>query len=190
MSDRFGAPWGTSVKLLTALSLTILTFVLYMLAELSPVQGGLGMLMTAFPIALVVGCAAFMVRGYELAGSRLLIRRLWWATPLDLSGLRAIEHNPNAMRWSLRLWGNGGFFSISGFFLRWSLRLWGNGGFFSISGFFRNRTLGRYRAFVMDPKRAVVLTFADRVVVVSPDQPERFVSIVREMRGLHPAAGG
>ena len=170
MSDRFGAPWGTSVKLLTALSLTILTFVLYMLTELSPVQGGLGMLMTAFPIALVVGCAAFMVRGYELAGSMLLIRRLWWATPLDLSGLRAIEHNPKAMRWSLRLWGNGGFFSIS--------------------GFFRNRTLGRYRAFVMDPRRAVVLTFADRVVVVSPDQPERFVSSVREMRGLHPAAGG
>lgn len=146
-----------------------LGIVFYVLIRLAPIPGGPGLLLTATPIAVVLGCAAFTVRSYELEGPMLRIRRLWWTTPLDLSGLREVEHDPKAMRLSLRLWGNGGFFSVS--------------------GLFRNRTLGRYRAYVMDPKRAVVLRFADRVVVVSPDPPDRFVNVVREMRGLDDAAG-
>ena len=169
MNNGFGAPWGTSVKILTPLSLGILGVVLYALSRLPLIWSGLGILMVVFPVVLVAGCAAYTIRGYRLKGRTLFIHRLWWDTRLDLSGLKAVEHNRRAMRWSLRLWGNGGFFLIS--------------------GFFRNRTLGRYRAFVMDPKRAVVLTFLKRIVVVSPDPPDRFVSMVRETCGLHDGTG-
>ena len=65
-----------------------------------------------------------------------------------------------------------------------SIRLFGNAGCFSVIGWFWNRKLGRYRAFVMDPKRAVVLRFADYVLVVSPDQPAKFVVLLRELHGL------
>ena len=55
-----------------------------------------------------------------------------------------------------------------------------------MTGCFWNRKLGRYRAYVTDPKRAVVLRFDDRVVVVSPDCPAEFVAAVSKTRGLHP----
>jgi hypothetical protein len=32
-----------------------------------------------------------------------------------------------------------------------------------------------YRAFVTDPHRTVVLRYAHRTVVVSPDEPEEFI---------------
>ncbi len=59
--------------------------------------------------------------------------------------------------------------------LRGSIRLFGNGGMFSFTGLFRSPKLGRYRAYVTDPARTVTLRFADRVVVVSPSDPAAFV---------------
>ena len=82
-----------------------------------------------------------------------------------LSALRSVRSDPGAMR---RSW-----------------RLLGNGGIFAITGWFQNRTLGRYRAFVTDPKRAIALTFQDRVIVISPDQPEQFAAVVRDTFSLH-----
>jgi hypothetical protein len=54
----------------------------------------------------------------------------------------------------------------------------GNGGFFAFTGYFRNKELGAYRAFMTDRRLAVVLRFPDRVIVVSPDRPEDFVSAI------------
>jgi len=59
--------------------------------------------------------------------------------------------------------------------MRGSIRTFGNGGLFSFTGFYRNRLLGAYRAFVTDPRQAVVLRFPKRNVVVSPGAPEEFV---------------
>jgi len=59
--------------------------------------------------------------------------------------------------------------------MRGSIRLFGNGGLFSFSGFFRNQALGIYRAYVTDPALTVVLVFAERTLVISPVQPEAFV---------------
>jgi hypothetical protein len=59
--------------------------------------------------------------------------------------------------------------------MRRSLRLFGNGGLFSITGIFQNATLGRYRAFVTDPKQAVVLRYESRVVVLSPANPDELL---------------
>ncbi len=64
-----------------------------------------------------------------------------------------------------------------------SLRIAGNGGLFSFTGWFWSRRLGRYRAFVTDPARSVVLKFSDRTVVVSPDVPEEFVAALRAGSG-------
>ena len=59
-----------------------------------------------------------------------------------------------------------------------SLRTWGNGGMFSFTGHFVNHPLGRYRAFVTDPARTVVLALPEGVVVVSPDRPDEFIAAV------------
>ena len=100
--------------------------------------------------------AAFMVRGYILIDSRLSIERPGWESRLDLSRLNSATVDPDALRGSLRLFGNGGFFSFT--------------------GWFRNKKLGIYRAYVTDTKRAVVLRFADKTVVITPDDPQKFVA--------------
>ncbi len=59
--------------------------------------------------------------------------------------------------------------------LRGSLRIFGNGGGFSFSGFYYSKRLGSFRAFVTDRRRTVVLRYANRRVVLSPATPEDFV---------------
>ncbi len=107
------------------------------------------------PLGLVIGCALCTIRGYALTANALLIHRLFWSTRLPLAGLQSVQFQPEVMRGSIRTFGNGGFFSFTG-------RYW-------------NKQLGTYRAFVTDPKRAVVLKFPGRTIVVSPDPPEEFV---------------
>ena len=64
-----------------------------------------------------------------------------------------------------------------------SIRTFGNGGLFCFAGIFNNNRLGSYRAFATDPKRAVVLRFSDRTVVVTPDQPDDFVMRTKQICG-------
>ncbi len=108
-----------------------------------------------FLLALPFGCALLTVRGYSLTADEILVRRLFWTTRLPRAGLVSATVVPRAMRRSIRLWGNGGFYSFTGWF-------W-------------NRELRSYRAFVTDQGRTVVVRFEHRTIVVSPDSPEDFV---------------
>jgi len=112
------------------------------------------------PLLILPGAALFAIRGYAIEPNALAIRRLLWTTRLPLSGLQSAEAVPNVMRGSLRLFGNGGMFSIT--------------------GLYRNRALGNYRAFVTDLKKTVVLRFPKRTVVVSPENPEQFVAEISQ----------
>ena len=107
------------------------------------------------PLFIVCGAAPFTIRGYAITGQALLIRRLFWNTQLSLADLESARFEPNAMRSSLRTFGNGGLFSFTGFFY--------------------SRALGSYRAYVTDLNNTVVLRFTRRTVVVSPAQPEEFI---------------
>ncbi|MBM3902227.1 MAG: hypothetical protein FJ379_09065 [Verrucomicrobia bacterium] len=107
------------------------------------------------PVGVVAVCLLFVIRGYTVVPGALEIHRLLWTTRIPLKGLKAIRAEPEAMRGSLRLCGNGGLFSFT--------------------GWFRNRSLGLYRAFVTDTRRTVVLSLATRTLVVSPADPEAFV---------------
>ena len=152
MRTRFGAPWGREVAWMTTLvAATVSIPALVQMSRGYPVISGL--------LLGILGVnACLCVRGYEIAPGELRVRRLFWNTlwPLD-SGTRAIVR-PQAMRGSWRTWGNGGVFAFSGHF--------------SGSG------LGRYRAFVTDPHRTVILETQRGIVVVSPDDPQQFVEAV------------
>jgi hypothetical protein len=107
------------------------------------------------PFGLIGGTALFAIRGYSITPAAILVHRLFWATRLPRAGLESARFEPDAMRRSLRLMGNGGLFSFT--------------------GLFRNRLLGTYRAFVTDPRRTVVLQYPRRPVLVSPARPEEFI---------------
>ena len=85
----------------------------------------------------------------------LLIHRIGWFTKISLKDFSAAYADPKATAMSIRLFGNGGFFSFT--------------------GLYANRRIGRYRAFITDTKRSVVLVFSERKIVVSPEHPEVFI---------------
>ncbi len=145
----YKAPWSTSLIVMSSLA----SLVLIAGAVQSGISGhrwlGLGLFM------IICGGVLFTVRGYSITHEAILVHRLFWSTPLPLSDLQSAEVAPDIMRGGIRLFGNGGLFSFT--------------------GWFSNGALGRYRAFVTDPHRTVVLRYPTRRVVVSPGSPDEFV---------------
>jgi Bacterial PH domain len=164
------AAWTVSLKIMSAVGVVLLIVVDYAAAQSVPARGFAHVLGTAVvcipPLILLFG-ALFVVRGYEIDRTHLRVRRLLWSTELRIAGVKNVWHDPGAMKGSSKTFGNGGLFAVT--------------------GFFRNRALGRYRAFVTDPWRAVVLVLTDKTVVISPAQPQKFVERVS---GLYPGARG
>jgi hypothetical protein len=153
--NPYKAPWGKTLCWMSAFTVVII------LAVAVPIIFKIKSEPVGWLVALILPAAAlFIVRSYAIEPNMLAIRRLLWTTRLPLAGLQSAELSPNVMRGSLRLFGNGGMFSIT--------------------GLFRNRALGNYHAFVTDPTKTVVLRFPKRTVVVSPENPERFVAEISE----------
>ena len=154
---RYDAPWSTSLIVMSSLT-TVLCLGISagawweFAAKHQP--GPLGWL-ALLPLVILFGTALFTIRGYTFTPDVILVHRLLWSTTLPRAGLESARVEPDAMRRSLRTFGNGGAFSFTGFYY--------------------NKRLGSYRAFVTDPDRAVVLRYATRRVVLSPDMPEDFV---------------
>ncbi|MET0987929.1 MAG: PH domain-containing protein [Steroidobacteraceae bacterium] len=113
------------------------------------------------PVIVAATALPFMVRGYVLTDVEVIVRRFGFTTHLPLAGLKSVTGDNDAMRSSLRLFGNGGLFSFTGEF-------W-------------NRRLGRYRALATDPDRAVVLKYPKRTIVITPHDPQHFIVRARTL---------
>lgn len=163
---EFSAPWSRSLRLLTTSSVVVLLTVALVGLLLGPRQPLVGRLATVgAPLVVLLGTLLFMVRGYVLTESGIEVRRLGWSTDLPLAGLVAVNGEPQGLRGSLRLFGNGGLFAISGWF-------W-------------NRRIGRFRAYATDPERAVLLRYRDgKKVVVTPDDVQHFIVRVRSLANI------
>lgn len=160
---EFSAPWSRSVRVVTGASLAVLSLVL--LAGLIPGPRELPLwrvAMVGVPLAVLLGALPFMVRGYVLTESHIEVRRLGWSSVLPLAGLVAVTGEPEGLSGSVRLFGNGGLFGISGWF-------W-------------NRRIGRFRAYATDPGRVVLLRYRDgSKVVVTPHDVQHFIVRVRTL---------
>jgi hypothetical protein len=146
---NYTAPWSTSLIIISSLATLICVGVAVSLIASGRLWVGL------LPLAIVCGGLLFTIRGYTVTPDAILVHRLLWTSRIPLAGLHSAQVEPDAMRRSIRAFGNGGLFSFS--------------------GSFRSTALGAYRAFVTDPHRTVVLHFPTRTVVVSPSAPEEFV---------------
>ncbi len=147
----YDAPWSTSL-LVSSSAFTLICVGI----AVAIVWSAHGFTLIAWgPLAIIFAAALFSIRGYAVTPDAILVHRLFWKTRVPLAGLQSVQFEPDA--------------TLGG------IRRFGNGGLFSFSGFFWNKTLGVYRAFVTDARRAVVLRFPDRTTVVSPSAPEDFV---------------
>jgi hypothetical protein len=154
LSKSFSAPWGVSLKVMSALgSIILLAIVAAGFAFFAGQRQVWILTMQIMPALILLGALPFMILGYQLTDGQLSIKRLGWSSRLSLQGLESATADPTATKGSLRTFGNGGLFCFAG-------RFW-------------SKKLGHYRAFVTDPANAVVLKFADRTVVVTPDRPRK-----------------
>jgi hypothetical protein len=156
MTLEFGAPWSRSLKTASIVCIVLLALIAAvgtfgLPARLGPAR----LVMIALPVTVLAIGLVSVVSGYGLSASELEVRRPLWSHSFPLTELIAVNGDPQAFKGALRLFGNGGLFSFTGYF--WT------------------RKLGLYRAFATDPQRAVVLKFARRTIVITPDDPLRFI---------------
>jgi hypothetical protein len=165
MSHDYSAPWSGGLRFATLFSVLLLTAAPLLGLNFGPHQFIAWRIFTlSIPlIALPLG-VLFMVRGYRASPQGIEIERFGWTTQLPLTGLKSITADPLALAGSIRRWGNGGFFSIT--------------------GIYSNARYGRFRAWATDPTRAVVLEFAEHSVILTPDDPRRFVQEVLHLARL------
>jgi hypothetical protein len=159
---EFRAPWSRTLRTASVLSVVVLAivFAVGFLARSHMPWFGSFILMAA-PLAVVAGALPFMVRGYVLTGDAIFVERLGWSTRLPLATLKSVSGDVEALRRSIRIFGNGGLFSFTGEF-------W-------------NRRLGRFRALATDPDRAVVLRYPKRTIVITPHDPQHFIMRARTL---------
>jgi hypothetical protein len=149
---HYDATWSKTLIVVSILATGVCLFASYMATtHTDDGYSWLGVL----PIGIIAACALFVIRGYTIEPDAILVHRPLWTTRLPRADLQSARIQPDAMKWSLRLCGNGGFFSFT--------------------GWYRNKLLGNYRAFVTDLKRTVVLKYSKRTIVLSPSDPEAFV---------------
>jgi len=146
----YQAPWG---KLLVATS-SLFSLTCLVPAAIAFKHGGSLSWLGLALLTLVFVCALFTIRGYTITPDSILVHRLFWATRLPRVDLQSAQFEPEAMRRSLRTFGNGGAFSFS--------------------GHSRSKLLGAYRALATDRHQTVVLRYGGRTIVVSPSSPEDF----------------
>jgi hypothetical protein len=160
MALEFRAPWSRSLKSASCIALFILLGIAVAGIVLMPARMPLvRVFMAAVPVCFLVSALLFRVSGYSLSASALEVQRPLWTTRYALADLVSVAGDSDALQGSLRLFGNGGLFSFTGIF-------W-------------NKRLGLFHAYGTDPERAVVLKFRKRMIVVTPDDTQRFIVRVR-----------
>jgi hypothetical protein len=165
------APMGRRVVLTLCFVLAVLAlgFIFNLYVALGKIQHAatgariLQALAPLLPIAVFV--ATFLwersrASHFSIENNVLVVRRKRY----PLLGLVAAERDPQVLKNARRRFGNSGAGSVR--------------------GKFTSKRLGNFEAFLTDPENAVVLRWPERVVAVSPADPEFFIYSARAAAGL------
>jgi hypothetical protein len=170
MGMTFSAPWCRILKGMTVFSVCLLLGITLIGIRKGPLLKSSGieivwvLSMISLPLLMVLISPLFMIRGYILSRNVLYIKRLGWTSKILLENLQSIEIDPTIMKGTIRTFGNGGLFCFCG--LYWK------------------REVGTISVYITDFKDPVVLRFPKRTIVVSPEEPERFVAMVKQLRAM------
>ena len=159
MASEFNARLSPRVKATTALGTVVLLGEAALLLGLanrvpSPVSG-LFLVVGTSLVLLFAGIALLAIRGYALELGQLRVARPLWSTTHSLAGLESAVRDPQSLRFTVRGFGNNGFFALNG----WRVV----------------EPYGWCRVLATDPENAVVLRAASGTYIVTPDRPDEFV---------------
>lgn len=162
---RFDVHYGRAIKAISALGACVLlsvpAFAWFSDAEPAWLLAGI----TVVAVLTLGASALFAVRGYELDAEGLYVLRPVGRL-LAARRVKAIETE------GLNVWK--------------LLRVFGNGGLFSFSGWFRMRGRGVGRVWVTDPANLVLLETDARWVMLSPADRAGFIAALRERFRIEP----
>lgn len=157
------APWTPALKWVSLLATVVLCVCSYAAYRAVPVPTGFthrfGVGVAMIPLLILVGALFFVVRGFPIDKGQLCVARLLSTTRFPLAGLVNVYADAQACKGAWKVAGNGGLFSFT--------------------GWFQSKRLGRFRVFVTDFREGVVLEFEDRVLVISPADPQVFIEHLR-----------
>lgn len=162
---RYHAPWSKSLLVVSiTMTIVLLSMGISNWRSIANLQiTTLGFWLALLPLALIVVAALFVIRGYSITPDTILVHRLFWDTKLSRNHIQSASFEPNALRSTIRTFGNGGLFSFT--------------------GWYHNTRLGSFRAFATDSARTVVLRYENKTIVLTPDNQDTFV---REL-SVHPS---
>jgi hypothetical protein len=108
---------------------------------------------------LLLGSFSFRIRSFEISSGNLVIYIGWSHKVYSLSGLQDVhvEEKPFAG----------------------ARKEMGVGGVWSVSGRFNNPRFGRFYSYASDMSRGVLLSWADKKVLVTPSDAEAFMQSAR-----------
>ena len=162
-TEHFSASLGTLVKVISTIVCVILFGVVVASFFLPPqVPPFARWLARAVPVMILLGTLPFLVRGYTLTEHELVVHRLGWSNRFARAQILSAEADPEVFRSAVRVCGSAGLF-----------------GFF---GSFWSKPLGLFRAYCTNICGCIVVRLRDRVIVVSPDEPERFLVALHARR--------
>jgi hypothetical protein len=155
----YNAPWGRKIWLITGFACLFAIGAAISLPLLRPAKnpGDLwAHWISPFAIIAIIGSTSlWMIRRFELSDDAILVRRSFWTNRIPLEVVEAAEVDPDACK--------GAWKTI------------GNDGLFAMHGRFRSKRLGKFQAYVTDPKNSVVLKVEGETIVISPESPGSFV---------------
>lgn len=138
----FRATYSLNLKITTAVILAILFLA-------GALGGTTGLLISG---ALIPASLLLVITGFSVQRGNLVVHSLVWSKSFVLCELVDIRVEPGITLGSMRTFGSGGLFA-------------------SI-GYFTNQALGNYLGYMTDPQNAVVVEFTNRLVVVTPEDPQ------------------
>lgn len=154
------APTGRRVVVASAIT-ALLTLVgvgiLISVTITSPGPQRIPMIVAALliPAALAVYWSCARIVAYRLSGGMLVVERRLLSRRFPLDQVASSEIASDVMRGAWKFYGNDGLGAVA--------------------GSYRSRRWGRFRAYLSDPSRAVVLHLRDgRALIISPAHPEVF----------------
>ena len=154
---KFSASTNTTVKIVTAVTVLLLV---YFVAAAFLGDSKLTLIPAAILLFVIGLSYYFSITKYEVDRNQLIIRRPFDSVSISLENLQSVER-------------------IAKKDLRWTVRTFGIGGLFSYTGEFWNKKLGSMSWYVTRMDKAVMIVHGNRKIVISPDDPEKFLEALK-----------
>ena len=157
---EFKASLNTTTKIITIIGSLILIGVNLPILFFQQYIFWVTICILALTLVIFIISWGFSTKGYKIENQMLVIKRPLGNKNFALKDFQSIER-------------------IAKKDLRFSLRVFGNGGLFGYYGKFYNRKFGKMTWFVTNLNNSILIKMTDgKKIVVTPDEPESFLNLV------------